>query len=330
MVDKQKTTDWRVLFASVRGSSHERQNLPNQDAIALWQPSALKLPLILAVSDGHGSAKSFRSEIGSQLAVEIAISCLRGLIEPESSLDKLAQESQLSKQIVTAWRKAVNAHLEQEAFNEQEIAKLREKGGNSACQSLEHNPLLAYGATLLAVLVTEDFILYLQLGDGDILCVSPNGVIRRPFSEDKNLIANETYSLCMKEAWQYFRWRIVPLDEPPPMILVATDGYSNSFADEADFIQIGRDYLELIRSEGSEQVAQDLETFLAATSRGGSGDDITLGIIKKLDERDIIDTLKILKAALQEYQQENETLSQKIASLEASKQQESVNTEIVP
>jgi cytoskeletal protein RodZ len=61
--------------------------------------------------------------------------------------------------------------------------------------------------------------------------------------------------------------------------LVSTDGLSNSYSSDEDFCQIGRDYLEMIRSNGIKSVTDRLETDLDNISRQGSGDDITLGMI---------------------------------------------------
>jgi hypothetical protein len=72
----------------------------------------------------------------------------------------------------------------------------------------------------------------------------------------------------------------------PALILVATDGYANSFPSEEEFVKIGRDYREMIGQNGITYVGQQLEDFLKETSEGGSGDDITLGIIRRVEEND--------------------------------------------
>ena len=64
-------TAWRAIGRSVRGASHVRSSLPNQDAIAWFPDSGKGPPLIVAVSDGHGSPRNFRSDVGSKIAVEI-------------------------------------------------------------------------------------------------------------------------------------------------------------------------------------------------------------------------------------------------------------------
>ncbi len=42
---------------------------------------------------------------------------------------------------------------------------------------LAANPRLAYGSTVASTLITGTFILYMQLGDGDIVTVNADGVV---------------------------------------------------------------------------------------------------------------------------------------------------------
>ena len=67
------------------------------------------------------------------------------------------------------------------------------------------------------------------------------------------------------------------------MILASTDGYSNSFVSDSDFLMIGQDYLQMIRTEGIDKAEKELARFLDQTSAEGSGDDVTLGVISRID-----------------------------------------------
>ncbi|WOB70374.1 PP2C family serine/threonine-protein phosphatase [Microcystis aeruginosa] len=303
---------WRCLGESVRGASHVRSGLPNQDAIRWFPESGIGLPLILAVSDGHGSAKSFRSDRGSRFAVETAIKVIQEFFLSSQSSDinfsalKDAAQRLLPPRLVNEWRKAVNKDLglsendeekltNKPNFTDEEKKILVDKDGEAAWQAVENNYFLAYGATVLAVLVTEFFIVYIQLGDGDILEVDSKGNTTRPLERDPNLIANETTSLCMNKAWNEFQVHIklYPQGTPkeiPALILVSTDGYSNSFSTDEGFFKIGQDYRQMFKSNLTEEVRQKLEGFLQETSEKGSGDDITLGMIKRLetDDRDYL------------------------------------------
>ncbi|CCI28816.1 conserved hypothetical protein [Microcystis aeruginosa PCC 9809] len=303
---------WRCIGESVKGASHVRSGLPNQDAIRWFPESGIGLPLILAVSDGHGSAKSFRSDRGSCFAVETAIKVIQEFFLSSQSSDinfsalKDAAQRLLPPRLVNEWRKAVNKDLglsendeekltNKPNFTDEEKQILVDKDGEAAWQAVENNYFLAYGATVLAVLVTDSFIVYIQLGDGDILEVDSKGNTTRPLERDPNLIANETTSLCMNKAWNEFQVHIKPYPqgtpkEIPALILVSTDGYSNSFSTDEGFFKIGQDYRQMFKSNLTEEVRQKLEGFLQETSEKGSGDDITLGMIKRLetDDRDYL------------------------------------------
>lgn len=65
----------------------------------------------------------------------------------------------------------------------------------------------------------------------------------------------------------------------PELALIATDGYANSFRDEANFLQVGADFHRLLQTEGAEYIAQHLESWLQEASHAGSGDDITVGLM---------------------------------------------------
>ena len=297
---------WRLMLETVKGASHDRQNLPNQDHGKFYQPNENRLPIILAISDGHGSAKSFRSDRGSKFAVETAIELLRGLVDQKSDRQNISAvkdyiNDKLPQRIVSRWKEKVNDDLKNKDLSSKELDNLEKEQGTKVRQSFEDHKedhkYVVYGATLLAVLVTEDYHLYLQLGDGDILTVDMWGKITRPIVKDENLIANETYSLCMKDPWRYINNHFVTYTQEckRPMILVSTDGYANSFDNEEKFVKIGKDYLDMIRQQTFDEVASQLKYFLEQTSQGGSGDDITFGLIKQIYLQDTGDGIKILK-----------------------------------
>ncbi len=269
-------TDWRTLKASVRGAAHHRTGLPNQDAVRV-ACSADGLPLIVALADGHGSAKSFRSQRGARSAVAVALKVCGTLFKLDSlSRIKRWAEEQLPLELVRHWRERVDRSLARQPFTPAELESL----DPASRRQVEANPYLAYGSTLLAVIVAPTFILYLQLGDGDILTVSASGEIERPLAKDERLIANETTSLCSAKAWNEVRVKFQALaGAPPALILAATDGYANSYRDEASFRQVARDLWEMLRDEGVEAVQSNLKNWLNEASQQGSGDDITVGIV---------------------------------------------------
>ncbi|HET6975245.1 MAG TPA: PP2C family serine/threonine-protein phosphatase [Pyrinomonadaceae bacterium] len=262
---------WQAAGASVRGAAHERSGMPNQDAIQ-WTGNGSSL--VLAVADGHGSARYPRSHIGATIAVKTATQLVHEFVLGQTdvenlSLIKRAAEEWLPHAIVRAWREGVEEHLNANPLSEVELDALR----NDTLSQ-------AYGATILTVAVSERFILYLQLGDGEILTVTDQGTVSKPLIKDERLFANETTSLCTAEAWSDFRISFQAItNEHPALILLATDGYPNSFRDQAGFLKVGSDILEMIRTAGLGHVQDSLEGWLLDSTRAGSGDDVTVGIL---------------------------------------------------
>jgi serine/threonine protein phosphatase PrpC len=262
---------------------------------------ATGLPLVLAVSDGHGSKKCFRSDMGSAFAVKAALDALQKFasdalqnLDPSAWREEPRKEAilrALAKAITFHWDKAVEEHFQLHPFSTEELERLEFSDGNTARQTVEKNIQLAYGATLLATLVTADFLLCLQLGDGDILWVNHDSVVTRPISTDERLFANETTSLASSDAHSNFRFYFQefskttsPISQPPALILLATDGYANSFTNAAGFIKVGEDLLKLLRTEGLAATEKILADELNEVSRQGSGDDITLGVLCCLEQ----------------------------------------------
>ncbi|MGQ9493870.1 MAG: PP2C family serine/threonine-protein phosphatase, partial [Anaerolineae bacterium] len=216
-----------MVGKSVVGAVHIREGKPCQDAIQ-WEEGDTFA--ILAVADGHGSKHSPYSDQGAQIAVEVAVDLLSGLYRqsrssslPLSTL-KHYMEEQLPQALVRAWIERVKKHHATVSRHE---------------EPPKQDLLVKYGSTLLATLLAQDFLLFLQLGDGDILVVADDGAVR-PLPKDERLIADETTSLSTPHAWREMRvgWILTP-DESPALVLLSTDGYANSFVSQQDFLKVG-------------------------------------------------------------------------------------------
>jgi len=269
---------WSAIAASVRGAAHARVGLPNQDAVR-W--SGRDGVTALALSDGHGSARCFRSDIGARLAVSTATRVLSSELASGRDVADLALIDRIACRLVAEWTLAARCDLRLFPFQRAEMLHLSEKTGAEARASVERHPLLAYGATLCAIAVTPTGLLYLQLGDGDIVTISASGKARRPLAADERLFGGETTSLCSPRAGQDVRAAFQRLDgtSGPALILVSTDGYANSFRDERGFLQVGPDLLAMLRAEGVGPVRECLPAWLEEASRLGSGDDVTVGLL---------------------------------------------------
>lgn len=291
MTENKISTEWRVIGETVPGASHLRAKIPNQDSLLCVRESSRVLPIIVSIADGHGSAKCFRSDHGSRFAVKKATQIVGEFLDQRRGRFDLTEiedkgKDYLPKEFVKKWRKTVEYHLKNNPFTEDEFAKLGEKSGAEARKLVEENPLLAYGTTSLTVALEEDFIIYMQLGDGDILNLSATGEVLKPLAEDARLLANETTSMCLPKAENDFRFFVqkISAEQSPAMILLSTDGYLNSFSNEAGFFQAGTDILQMLASEnGFRDVNDNLKTWLEEATQMGSGDDCTVAVIYRPD-----------------------------------------------
>lgn len=276
---------WTALSASVQGASHKKRGQGNQDAVRLKNPSGSDDVLLLAVADGHGSTRSFRSDRGAALAAECALRELRRFIRrlgPGAPLSRVRNQAKTRwpKTLIATWKNAVRADLTARPFTQLEFAAFPEPPPTVKPDAeLPISAYLAYGATLLAVAVTPRYILYSQLGDGDILTVHADGVASRPLPRRHEFMANQTVSLCSHHAPDEFQIRVDALrGRAPALITLSTDGYANCFGDDESFFKVGVDLLSYLRSQGLDFVGKNLEEWLRESSQDGSGDDITVGL----------------------------------------------------
>jgi len=284
-MDADISRAWCITGATVRGASHRRSGAPNQDAIS-WRSTAGPVPAaVLAVADGHGGPLYMRSQRGSRMAAHVAVTLLLEFAaaqtgQPALSAVKRLAADRLPRDLVRAWNERVTADLLSDPLGDRELDQVARRVGDQARDRLSSNPALAYGSTLLAALLTQEYVLAIQLGDGDILSVAEDGTASDwPLQRDSRLIANETTSLCSPEAWRSMRTYLQPAGPLAARLLIlATDGYANSFEDRSGLIRAAEDILAAIRVDGLAAVGRLLPAWLRSTSSAGSGDDITVGL----------------------------------------------------
>jgi hypothetical protein len=258
---------------------HVRHGVPNQDAIN-WSPREGSAPAaVMAVADGHGSNRCFRSKTGAAIAVSVGFDLLTGVITDGGGEEQAP--AWLPRRLADGWSEAVAADLARTPFTPAELGHLEDKEGPAARRELLAGPALAYGTTLMLAGANERGVLVLQVGDGDILTVSDAGVVARPLPPDPHSVGNATASLARASAGQDARvgWLPATTGELPALVLASTDGYANSFEDDAGFLQVGSDLLGIVRAEGLGLVAGELAGWLGEASELGSGDDISVGLL---------------------------------------------------
>ena len=231
------TATWTAAAASERGSAHT-EGVGNQDAVGsrtLTVGAAASPVLLVAVSDGHGGRRYVRSQAGSRFAVAAGLDALENAVRNcdvlgEHDASAAARRGKLDVALRAAaadatqrWRAAVLAHLATTPFTEAERI--------SAGDSLDRDPLTAYGSTLLFCLASGDWLGFAQLGDGDVV-VRTRGTSRSPVPGDDRLVAGATTSLCLPDPVSDFRYAVLAPDDDIDLVLLATDGYGNAFASD--------------------------------------------------------------------------------------------------
>ncbi len=261
-----------VFGASVQGASHIRSGRECQDSHKkIVRESG---SVILAVADGHGSESCPYSKTGSYAAVNVFCKILGDYLDtyagqPEMLFTFLKREgdTKLAQEIDAEWkRRILRLHTKCKREIPPEAEQDRKK---EAIYKL-------YGSTLLGLVLTEDFLFAFQLGDGDIVKVSKNGVYH--IIEGDKILGTETHSLSKAESWKKAVTLIRKREEKerqPVMYMLSSDGLSNSYKNDEEFEKTCMDYYLLLQEHGAKAVSDQLKTWLQETSELGSGDDIT-------------------------------------------------------
>ncbi len=274
---------WSALSASTRGNWHESIGQRNQDSVRVRQgPYGSTL---LAVSDGHGGAHSFRSDRGSLFAVECAARLLAKMLlrlGPDVPLSCLRHQMQKvwPEQVVNEWRHAVRAHVLAHPFSPVDFAPFPEPMPATPRKGeWAYSAYLAYGATLLVAALTRDHVILAQLGDGDILTVTHRGTVVRPLERHHDFYQEQSASLCTHGAPREFQVAVLPLRvHRPALVMLSSDGYANCFGNDEGFFKVGSDLLHYARDRGTRFLSQHLGAWLHDSSRDGSGDDISVAL----------------------------------------------------
>jgi len=279
------SSNWEMYGTSVTGFNHEASNTENQDAIDYKPQDAQSVPLIMCLSDGHGSSECFRSHYGSQLAVQIGSEIRDFILKGKHNLpdddawQRYASEV-LPDRIVSRWQGKVLDHLWENKLSDSEIEKINLLGHEKR-RRIQISPYEMYGATLLIVVITEHFLLCMQIGDGDILTVSDDGYIVRPVPLNEPYEGEGTDSLCQSDAPKRFRVHFSQLkDTSPRLILLSTDGCSKSYTEgDPGYFKFATDLLAHIQTRGTQYVKENLGPWLQNITKNGAGDDTTVGFI---------------------------------------------------
>lgn len=335
-----------TLFShSVTGTKHLQTGLINEDSVLTLDKENYQ---IFAVADGHGARECFRSEIGSRLAVDVAVKNLEifaqtvehydlyNYLKKEKERDELIRS--LIQDIVEQWNQYVYADIKAYPIRDEEYERAQ------TLSSIYQKGMYLtniYGSTLVASLITPQYILLIQQGDGSCIVLNEDGFLDSPIPEDDLCIRNLTTSLCDKDAAKRMRYVFVDRTKQDPIaIFLASDGIEQSFADQ---LHLSAFYAELCL-EMLDLDVQDLDLYftnlLPQISERGSKDDVSIAGAMDLERmvqvKDVLShTVKVARNmdlmhnAQSAYKQETSTKNHYIRESEKLlKEIEDVNEEI--
>lgn len=330
---------FETLCAFTRGVSHIKADTPCEDYGMVKECDGAKA---LVVSDGHGDKSCPRSNVGSKLACEIASTELLAFAAELEKFDAsirekhpnhvsllldLAKQKSLVHQLVSSiigkWATAVVEDVSNHPLTDEEQSSCSQYylslyGKN---ERLEH----IYGATLIAALLTERYLLLFQQGDGRCEVFDGAGKVSQPIPWDDRCTANVTTSLCDEDAVESTRWYVVDFTQNEICAVFAgSDGVEDTFFTMEQTHSFYSDLLVYAIDNGVEKLQTHLDSFLPEFSEHGisgygSQDDVTIcGLIDVEKARSLREMLLISSKAVK-LKSSLRTVEDRLASMESGK-----------
>lgn len=319
---------YELFCQSVQGAGHIKKDMPCEDYGIKFENDECK---IFALGDGHGDSNCPRSSFGSRTICEIAVQELQLFAKEirnqkweEQLMDKYGA-SELVNQLVTSifgkWSCAVNEDFLQNPLSEKEELDAKDyieryRRG----ERIEH----IYGTTFIACLMTDEYVLLLQQGDGRCVVFDCDGNATQPIPWDDRCFANVTTSVCDVDAVQSCRYHIIDLRQNAIIACVAgSDGVEDSFGSMDKMHTYYREKLQIACELGVEELEKHLSETLPGFSAEGSQDDTTIcGLIErdlfrtKLDKIIADNEAVIVNDAIAKAQERIDSMTPKLAFLQ--------------
>ena len=295
-----------TFHETVRGHLHIMNELPCEDASASYSSEDGKYHIAI-VADGHGSKSCFRSNLGSKIATEVAMECLRQFAEQilvseesehrfyqdvfSSSRNRQMTIRRLTDTILARWHDRVTENYENDPPSADEMGE---------CVT-EYEIAHIYGTTLIAALQMPMCLVLIHQGDGRCDVFFSDGSVDQPIPWDDRCEDTATTSLCDEDAADRFRSFVLDLSEKPVMACYlgcdgVEDAYRDTYEDLGDShvlmggVHTFYKYLTYTLAEmGQAEFKSSLEKMFSEFSekgkfsRSGSGDDVSVAGIVDLD-----------------------------------------------
>lgn len=281
---------------TVMGRSHEENGTVCQDSSGY-----VVFPnySISVVADGHGSKKHFRSDKGSNFAVESSLETINEFLKDFKNFTDTFKKSpnkvlnMMQKKIISKWNDKIEQHYKSNPITDKEKASFSESEFNDI--KVESY----YGTTLIVGVICHEFAFGLQLGDGSLVVVNEFGNVEMPIIDDETHPANITASMCNSNAIELFNSFYT--FTRPTAILVSTDGLYTSFGSRNGFEEYNLIAISML--ENYDEATSLLKANLEKRTKYGSRDDISLAVV--FEERRRKSRQNLIHASLEQMKKDS-------------------------
>lgn len=327
------------LKHTCQGESHKATNKPCQDFSQAESQGALAVAI---VSDGHGGARYFRSNRGSEMAVRCAKKAIaqfvkeksntklfkgRNLtqigVDPKKTDDKAYQAlSWLVASIIRQWNNDILKDALSRGLTEWELQNVEQKYLDEFTNSLSNDEgklEKIYGCTLMAFVMTKDYWFAFQIGDGKMVFFhrGDHGMEDSQYIPwDEKCFLNKTTSICDSNASSEFRFAFCGDGKFPEAVFLGSDGIDDTYGDGDKLTDFYIRLYKEIATSGHTTVENTLKSDLPVISKIGSQDDMSIACIYwNNKERIQQNALLMSQLQLSRLHQESTELEEKRVSL---------------
>lgn len=274
---------------SAQGASHIKKNKECQDASDSYFDEKMAVAI---VCDGHGGDDYMRSAAGSTLAAAVAkkniVNFLNEITKEQFFSNPEKNMKNLEASIINGWNEAIYMHFNQTPFTEAELSGISEKARKRYTQDGRIES--AYGTTLIAVAMTNEFWFGIHIGDGKCVAVNPEGKFVQPIPWDSKCFLNATTSICDSDALE--RFRHFYSEKLPAAVFVGSDGIDDCFSNNEQLHNLYKTILYSFGTSEFEEAKDGLKDYLPRLSAKGSGDDVS---IAAMFDFDLVPELEVVK-----------------------------------
>jgi hypothetical protein len=269
---------WGCFNVSRKGYSHIKSKVECQDASASYLGNGKGY---VAVADGHGAARYFRSSLGSKFAIEAFQNICKALNKRKGHLT--IDEDSIKRAFISQWDRLVEKHFSHHHFSEKELGRLTEGKDR---QRVTECFYYAYGTNFHGFAFGDGYCFALSIGDGGLAIIKNDGTFENPFEEfDDENVANYTCSLCDEESATYLHFKTFDM-QSIDVVALATDGTMNPFRTFSNYAIAMVTPFQNVSKDKYPCLRHDCRLFVSELAdKKGLGDDCSLAVLNRIKER---------------------------------------------